>query len=166
MLLEAGIEVYTTMNIQHLESLNDQVYQFTGIRVRETVPDWFMRQAAEVVMVDLTPDALRNRLTRGVVYSAEKASQALDNFFKEPTLAALRELALRQTAHEVDARQAEPAAVTVAPGRAPGDSSAATEGPRERVLIVVTDGSRDPPRPPRCRPLEGRLLRGLRMPCG
>jgi two-component system sensor histidine kinase KdpD len=139
LLLQAGIEVYTTMNIQHLESLNDQVYQFTGIRVRETVPDWFMRQAAEVVMVDLTPDALRNRLTRGVVYSAEKASQALDNFFKEPTLAALRELALRQTAHEVDARQAEPAAVTVAPGRTSGDAPAATGGPRERVLIVVTD---------------------------
>jgi two-component system sensor histidine kinase KdpD len=72
-LLAAGIDVHSTMNIQHLESLNDQVYQFTGVRVRETVPDWFIRQASEVVMVDLTPEALRNRLARGAVYAPEKA---------------------------------------------------------------------------------------------
>jgi two-component system sensor histidine kinase KdpD len=104
-LLEAGIDVLTNMNVQHLESLNDQVWQYTGVRVRETVPDWVIKRADEVVMVDLPPQALLNRLKRGVVYPAEKARQALLNFFKEPTLVALRELALRQTAHEVDVRK-------------------------------------------------------------
>src|SRR5207247_6502961 len=101
-LLEAGIDVLTTMNLQHLESLNDQVFQISGIRVRETVPDWVIKQADEVVMVDVTPEALINRLRRGVVYEPEKAERALENFFKEQTLPALRELALRQAAHEVD----------------------------------------------------------------
>jgi two-component system, OmpR family, sensor histidine kinase KdpD len=135
LLLSAGIDVHSTMNIQHLEGLNDDVYQFTGVRVRETVPDWFVRQANEVVMVDLTPEALRNRLARGVVYAPEKAGQALQSFFKEPTLAALRELALRQTAREVDARQ-RPAAASVEPERltlVPPGSSA------ERILILVTE---------------------------
>jgi two-component system sensor histidine kinase KdpD len=104
-LLEAGIDVLTTMNIQHLESLNDQMQQITGVKVRETIPDWILKQADEVVMVDVTPRALLNRLERGVVYSAEKARAALENFFREPTLVALREIALRQTAHEVDIRQ-------------------------------------------------------------
>jgi two-component system sensor histidine kinase KdpD len=107
-LLDAGISVLTTMNVQHLESLNDQMREITGIHVRETIPDWVVRQAAEVVLIDLPPQALLNRLQRGVVYGVEKAQQALDNFFQEPTLAALRELALRQTAHEVDIRQAAP----------------------------------------------------------
>ena len=101
-LLAAGIDVLTTMNIQHLESLNDQVWQISGIRVRETVPDWVVQQADEVVMVDLTPRALLNRLQRGVVYEREKAERALQNFFREQTLVALRELALRQAAHEVE----------------------------------------------------------------
>ena len=104
-LLDAGIDVMTTMNIQHLESLNDQVKDMTGVRVRETIPDWVMKQADEVVMVDLTPRALLNRLERGVVYPPEKAQRALQNFFKESTLVALREIALRQTAHEVEIRQ-------------------------------------------------------------
>src|SRR5271170_6526455 len=103
-LLDAGIDVLTTMNVQHLESLNDQVHQITGIRVRETVPDWVVQQAGEVVMVDLTPRALLNRLERGVVYKPEKARQAKENFFKESTLVALREMALRQTAYEVEQR--------------------------------------------------------------
>jgi two-component system, OmpR family, sensor histidine kinase KdpD len=106
-LLDAGIDVFTTMNIQHLESLNDQIWQITGIRVRETIPDWVMQQADQVVMVDLTPRALLNRLTRGVIYSQEKAQKALENFFQESTLVVLRELALRQTAHEVDIRQVD-----------------------------------------------------------
>ena len=106
-LLEAGIDVWTTMNLQHLESLNDQVLQISGIRVRETVPDWVIKQASEVVMVDVTPDALINRLKRGAVYEPDKAEQALANFFKEQTLVALRELALRQAAHEVEARHTE-----------------------------------------------------------
>ena len=104
-LLDAGIDVLTNMNVQHLESLNDTVWQFTGVRVRETIPDWVVKQADEVVMVDLPPQALLNRLKRGAVYSHEKARQAMENFFKEPTLVALRELALRQAAHEVDIRQ-------------------------------------------------------------
>src|SRR5437868_502147 len=104
-LLDAGIDVMTTMNLQHLESLNDEIWQISGIRVRETVPDWVIKQADEVVMVDVTPEALINRLKRGAVYAPDKAAQALDNFFKEQTLVALRELALRQAAHEVEVRQ-------------------------------------------------------------
>lgn len=111
-MLDAGIDVHTTMNIQHLESLNDQVYGFTGIRVRETIPDWVMKQASEIVMVDLTPRALLNRLDRGVVYARDKAVLAQQNFFKESTLGALRELALRQTAHEVEVRHDDPAMST------------------------------------------------------
>ena len=103
-LLDAGIDVITTMNVQHLESLNDQMTQITGVRVRETIPDWVVKKADEVVMVDLTPRALLNRLERGVVYPPEKAQMALQNFFKEQTLVALREMALRQTAHEVEER--------------------------------------------------------------
>jgi two-component system sensor histidine kinase KdpD len=103
-LLDAGIDVLTTMNIQHLESLNDQVWNISGVRVRETVPDWVVQQADEVVMVDLTPRALLHRLRRGVVYEREKAEQALQKFFRESTLVALRELALRQAAHEVEHR--------------------------------------------------------------
>src|SRR6266481_5178675 len=103
-LLAAGIDVLTTMNIQHLESLNDQVWNISGVRVRETVPDWVVQQADEVVMVDLTPRALLHRLQRGVVYERGKAEQALQKFFRESTLGALRELALRQAAHEVEHR--------------------------------------------------------------
>lgn len=106
-LLEAGIEVLTTMNIQHLESLNDQVHEITGITVRETVPDWLVHKADEVIMVDLTPRALLHRLERGVVYKQEQAQRALQNFFREPTLVALRELALREAAHEVEQRIAD-----------------------------------------------------------
>jgi len=124
LLLNAGINVYSTMNIQHLESLNDQVYKFTGVRVRETVPDWFVRDAEEVVLVDLTPGALLNRLSRGVVYAPDKAQKARENFFKEPTLVALRELALRQTAQEVDLR---------------AGSDTTPEGPPEKVLVVVSE---------------------------
>lgn len=119
-LLEAGIDVLTTMNIQHLESLNDQMREITGIEVRETIPDWVVKQADEVVLIDLPPRALLNRLQRGVVYAPDKAQRALENFFKESTLGALREMALRQTAHEVDVRQ----------------SSADTH---ERILIHVDD---------------------------
>src|SRR5579863_2487753 len=132
-LLDAGIEVLTTMNVQHIESLNDQIYQITGIRVRETIPDWVVREANEVVMVDLTPRALLNRLERGVVYAPDKATQALLNFFKEPTLAVLRELALRQTAHEVDIRQTAEEEASAAPG------SVSAGGSEERLLIHVTD---------------------------
>jgi two-component system, OmpR family, sensor histidine kinase KdpD len=103
-ILENGIDVLTTMNVQHLESLNDQMGQITGVKVRETIPDWVVKKADEVVMVDLTPRALLNRLERGVVYPPDKAQRALQNFFRESTLVALREMALRQTAHEVEER--------------------------------------------------------------
>jgi len=94
-LRDAGIEVLTTMNVQHLESLNDQVQEIAGITVRETVPDWVVKEADEVVLIDVPPRALLNQLRRGVVYSPEKAARAMESFFKEPTLAALRELVVR-----------------------------------------------------------------------
>ncbi|HLK22943.1 MAG TPA: histidine kinase, partial [Bryobacteraceae bacterium] len=139
-LLEAGIDVLTTMNIQHLESLNDQVWQITGIRVRETIPDWVMQQADQVVMVDLTPRALLNRLARGVVYSPEKAKKAIENFFQESTLVALRELALRQTAHEVEIRQVDYETPGFDPTLSNGNDNEVNAVPRssDRILIHVT----------------------------
>jgi two-component system, OmpR family, sensor histidine kinase KdpD len=101
-LRNAGIDILTTMNVQHLESLNDQVWQIAGIRVRETVPDWVVQQADDVVIIDLSPRALLHRLERGVIYDREKVERALQNFFRESTLVALRELALRETAHEIE----------------------------------------------------------------
>jgi two-component system sensor histidine kinase KdpD len=141
-LLAAGIDVMTTMNIQHLESLNDQIRDMTGVRVRETIPDWVMKQADEVVMVDLTPRALLNRLERGVVYPPDKAQRAIQNFFKESTLVALRELALRQTAHELEIRHVTPdfAAETAVPS----SESIVTGGSdygglTDRILVYVTE---------------------------
>lgn len=101
-LLKAGINVLTTMNVQHLESLNDTVHDITGVWVRETVPDKVLHQADEVVLVDITPEALINRLERGVIYRPEKVTQALSNFFREGNLSALREIAMREAAHSVD----------------------------------------------------------------
>jgi len=130
-LLDAGIDVLTTMNVQHLESLNDQIWQSTGVRVRETIPDWVLKQADEVVMVDLTPQALLNRLARGVVYPPERARAALENFFKESTLVALRELAMRQAAYAVESRLPNEEAELAAPSQ-PGEIQA-----HERLLLVV-----------------------------
>ncbi len=101
-LLDAQINVWTTLNVQHLESLNDSVLNITGVRVRETVPDWFVDQADEIVFVDVATRALINRLHRGAVYPPEKAQEALKNFFREGNLNALRELAMRQTADAVE----------------------------------------------------------------
>jgi two-component system, OmpR family, sensor histidine kinase KdpD len=133
-LLEAGIDVLTTMNIQHLESLSDQVWHITGIRMRETIPDWVVHQADEVVMVDVTPRALLHRLERGVVYEPEKAQSALHHFFRESTLVALRELALRETAHEVEHRMPGESAAR------DGSSGAASTGGRSphKILVLVT----------------------------
>jgi two-component system sensor histidine kinase KdpD len=130
-LLEHGIDVLTTMNVQHLESLNDQIWQSTGVRVRETIPDWVLKQADEVVMIDLTPRALLNRLARGVIYQPERAQAALENFFKESTLVALRELAMRQAAYAVESHLADeaPAAEAEVPGHAPQ---------ADRLLLVLT----------------------------
>jgi len=101
-ILDAGINVISTVNVQHFESLNDTVSQITGVTVRETVPDRLLDEADEVVLVDITPEALINRLNRGVIYTPEKVPQALANFFRRGNLVALRELALRRTAEEVD----------------------------------------------------------------
>jgi two-component system, OmpR family, sensor histidine kinase KdpD len=101
-LLEAGIDVLSTMNIQHLESVTPTVQGVTGIQVRETVPDWVLQRVNEVVMIDLTPEALQNRMRRGDVYPQERVGRALGNFFRETNLIALRELALRQVAQQVD----------------------------------------------------------------
>lgn len=103
-LLEAGIDVYTTLNVQHLESLNDVVSRIAGIQVRETVPDSVFAQADEVELIDLPPDSLLERLKQGRVYMPEVVARAASNFFRKGNLAALRELALRRTAEWVDAQ--------------------------------------------------------------
>ncbi|HSB34739.1 MAG TPA: sensor histidine kinase KdpD [Nitrospirota bacterium] len=101
-LLSAGITVYTTMNVQHLESLNDVVAQITGVNVRETVPDFLLDRADEIELIDLPPDDLLQRLKEGKVYMPEQAAAAVENFFRKGNLIALRELALRRTADRVD----------------------------------------------------------------
>ena len=140
-LLDAGIEVWTTMNVQHIESLNDQIWQITGIRVQETVPDWVVRQAAEIVAIDVTPEALLNRLKRGAIYKPEVVQKALSGFFKGANLVALRELTLRQAAHEVDHRQTAfdettgfpvPRIANTRPDNQPDDQT------QERILIHIT----------------------------
>src|SRR5215813_3606699 len=103
-LLNAGISVITAVNIQHLESLNDVVNRTTGVRVRETVPDHFLRRADEVVNVDVSVDTLRTRLRQGKIYGVEKIEQSLNNFFRKGNLTALRELALRQLAEDQDVK--------------------------------------------------------------
>ncbi|HEX2915704.1 MAG TPA: universal stress protein [Chloroflexia bacterium] len=101
-ILEQGIDVYSTVNVQHLESLNDWVYELTGTRVRETFPDRILSLAGEVVLIDLPPQELRDRIRQGKVYRPEKIDDALNNFFKLGNLMALRELALRETADAVE----------------------------------------------------------------
>ncbi|TXH72518.1 two-component system sensor histidine kinase KdpD [Thiobacillus sp.] len=106
-LLAAGIDVWTTVNVQHLESLNDIVGNITGIQVRETLPDRVFEQATEVALVDLTPDELMQRMKEGKVYLPQQAERAIRNFFRKGNLIALRELALRRTADRVDAQMRE-----------------------------------------------------------
>jgi two-component system, OmpR family, sensor histidine kinase KdpD len=101
-LLEAKIDVLSTMNIQHLESVTPMVQNITGIQVRETVPDWVLERANEVVLADLTPEALQTRMRRGDIYPLERTEKALANFFRAGNLLALRELALRHVTHSVD----------------------------------------------------------------
>jgi two-component system, OmpR family, sensor histidine kinase KdpD len=135
--LEAGIDVFSTVNVQHLESLNDQVTQLTGVRVRETIPDAVLSEAEEMVLVDVTPEALIARLRAGKVYPAERVPGALNNFFKIENLAALRETALRQVAEGVEqVRLVRDATV----GRRE-DRLVASAGPQvisERLLALVT----------------------------
>jgi two-component system, OmpR family, sensor histidine kinase KdpD len=101
-ILAAGIGVTSTVNVQHFESVNDAVFEITGVRPQETLPDSILRDADEVVLVDLTVNALLNRLQRGVIYAPDKVPRALEHFFREGNLLALRELALRTTAERVD----------------------------------------------------------------
>jgi two-component system sensor histidine kinase KdpD len=101
-LLDAGIDVLSTMNIQHVESMTPTIQGVTGIQVRETVPDWVLKRVNEIVLADLTPEALQNRMRRGDIYPQERVGRALNNFFREGNLIALRELALRQVAQAVD----------------------------------------------------------------
>ena len=103
--LEAGIDVISTVNVQHLESLNDAIFELTEVRVRETFPDHILDEADEVVLVDLSPEELQARLRAGKIYPAERAAVALDNFFRTDKLAVLREIALREVADDVEARR-------------------------------------------------------------
>ena len=103
--LDAGIDVYSTVNVQHLESLNDQVAELTGVRVRETLPDQVVSAADEVVLVDVTPPALIERLRAGKVYPPARVPSALDGFFRVENLEALREVALRQVAEDVEQKR-------------------------------------------------------------
>jgi two-component system sensor histidine kinase KdpD len=107
-ILAAGIDVISTVNVQHLESLNDAIFELTGVRVRETFPDRILDEADQVVLVDLTPEELQERLRAGKVYSKERAAVALENFFREENLASLRELVLREVAEDVEARRLTP----------------------------------------------------------
>jgi two-component system, OmpR family, sensor histidine kinase KdpD len=104
-ILDAGIDVISTVNVQHLESLNDAVFELTGVRVRETFPDRMLDEADEVVLVDISPEALQDRLRAGKVYPGGQAERALLNFFRQDNLSTLRELALREVAEDVEARR-------------------------------------------------------------
>ncbi len=135
--LDAGIDVFSTVNVQHLESLNDRVAELTGVRVRETFPDRVLTSADEVVLVDLTPEALIARLRAGKVYPAERVPAALNNFFRVENLSALREVVLRQTAEEVESKRAVPAAELLGTR----EELLADEAPQavaERVLALIT----------------------------
>jgi two-component system sensor histidine kinase KdpD len=134
--LDAGIDVFSTVNVQHLESLNDQVAELTGTRVRETLPDSIVGEADEVVLVDLTPEALIQRLRAGKVYPGERVEAALNNFFKIENLAALREVALRQVAEEVEAKRL---VLEMVPARDDERmlESAAGQAVGERLLVLV-----------------------------
>lgn len=133
--LAAGIDVLSTLNVQHLESLNDQIAELSGIRVRETIPDAVLGRADEVVMIDLTPEALIDRLRAGKVYPAERIDTALNNFFRIENLAALREVALREVAREVGQKR-----ITTAEPLGSRDETMAAEAPlavSERLLALV-----------------------------
>lgn len=132
--LDAGIDVLSTLNVQHLESLNDHITELSGVRVRETIPDAILGRADEVVLIDLTPEALLDRLRAGRVYPVERIDAALNNFFRIENLAALREVALRQVAEEVGAKRL----TTELVGRR--DESLAADAPQavgERLLALV-----------------------------
>jgi two-component system, OmpR family, sensor histidine kinase KdpD len=125
--LAAGVDVISTVNVQHLESLNDAIAELTDVRVRETFPDRILEEADEVVLVDLTPEALQDRLRAGKVYAPERAGVALQNFFRIDKLSGLRELALREVAEDVEARR-----------HTRGLDPLSEKAVAERVLALVT----------------------------
>ena len=139
--IEAGIDVYSTVNVQHLESLKDQIAQLTGATVRETIPDAVLSGADEVVLVDLTPEALFGRLRAGKVYRPERVQAALNNFFKIENLSALRETALRQVAEDVEVkrlvRESSPIVRRDEEGL-PAVPDAAPQAIAERLLALAT----------------------------
>ena len=133
--LAAGIDVYSTVNVQHLETLNDSVCELTGVRVRETMPDAVLNAAEEVVLIDVTPEALLDRLREGKIYPNERIDSALNNFFKIENLNALREVALRQVAEEVESKRLVREVVGQREDRM--IDSAATQAVGERLLALV-----------------------------
>src|SRR5262247_571636 len=141
-LLDAGITVYTALNVQHVESLNDIVAKITGVIVRETVPDSLLERADEIELVDLPPDELLQRLEEGKVYVPQQAREAIHNFFRKGNLIALRELALRRTAERVDAQMQV---------YRRDHAIAATWPTTERILVCVSPS-----------PLAARLVRATR----
>jgi len=135
--LAAGIDVFSTVNVQHLESLNDRVAELTGVTVRETVPDSILGTADEVVLIDLTPEALVARLRAGKIYPGENIQAALDNFFRIENLAALREVSLRQVAEDVESKRLT---LQVAAPLGTREERVAAEVPKavgERLLALV-----------------------------
>jgi two-component system sensor histidine kinase KdpD len=138
-LLDAGINVIGAFNVQHLESLKDVVERATGVVIRETLPDSFLRQADQVVNLDLAVEDLQERLRAGKIYAPEKVSSALDNFFKSRNLAQLRELALREVAESVERGSAKPPAVRHDAGTKEGDHGALAG--RTRVMVCLSSGS-------------------------
>jgi two-component system sensor histidine kinase KdpD len=130
-LLDAGITVISTLNIQHLEGLNDIVETITGVRQRETLPDRILDEADEVELVDIAPDALRSRLRHGNVYPPERAQRALENYFSQSNLTALRELALRRTAEKTESQLEE-----LMSGRDEGLERAWATTATERVMVA------------------------------
>ena len=156
MLLDAGITVITTVNVQHLESLNDVVYEITGVLQRETVPDAVVRQAEQIELADMTPEALRRRLIHGNVYAPDKVDAALGNYFRVGNLTALRELALPLGSGQGRrATRQDPAPTTTsAPTGKPanGWSSRSQADPRATPWFAWLPASRPVPRAPTCSP--------------
>lgn len=130
MILDAGINVFSAVNIQHLESVNDIVQQITGVKVRERVPDTFVQKAHEIQLIDITPETLRKRLSDGKIYAPEKIAQSLSHFFTTANLSALRELALREIANDVDERIEQIS----------GDMMNGPYGVHEKILVCVHYG--------------------------
>jgi two-component system sensor histidine kinase KdpD len=142
--LDAGIDVFSTVNVQHLESLSDQIADLTGTRVRETLPDRVLASASEVMLLDITPEALRERLRAGKIYPAERVETALANFFTPANLTALREVSLRQVAEGIEAQRNPHGTIAEGPPtQAPsgGERVIDTAAPwaiGERLLALVT----------------------------